>query len=79
MFYSVVMVRIKTEDNSYDHVVKTYNDIDEAYTMYFSYLSSNWTKSSLYSYVAVYIIRSDGVTIEGKNHYIVDNTVVTTD
>lgn len=70
-FYTVNSIRIKAEDGSFvtttqnQEADSTVSPKDWAYQKFFSILGTNWNDST-YSYLGVYIIRSDGVVIESK-------------
>ena len=70
-FYNMILIRIKAEDGSYSPAIysqeadNTIDPKDWAYQKFFAVLSSNWIDTT-FSYVAGYIVRSDGVVIESK-------------
>lgn len=79
-FYQIVLIKVKASDGSYNNPVfsqeanSTLSPIDWAYGKYFSTLSTYWNDST-WSYIAAYMIRSDGHVIESK---CVDRRVPTT-
>lgn len=70
-FYLVVLIKKNAEDGSFNNPIHTQpttdntNPLDWAYGKYFACLSTYWNDTT-WSYIACYIIRSDGVVIEGK-------------
>ena len=62
--YTMALFRRKT-DGTYSNAVKHFDDHTTALKSYFTNISTN-IENSEYDYVAVYLIRSDGVMIEGR-------------
>ena len=65
IFYNVVLIRQNASDSSFVYSGNDFTSLNDAKKRYHTLLGSYYDNTS-YMYVACYIIRSDGVVIDGE-------------